>query len=40
MTRGASMNEMQRMIARKLVVHAKYSTAGRLRSGHTDDEDD
>ena len=25
MSRGASVNEMQRMIARKLVVHAKYS---------------
>lgn len=40
MSRGASVNEMQRMIARKLVVHAKYSEQGRLRTGLTDDEED
>jgi len=28
------------MIARKLVVHAKYSVNGRLKTGHTDDEEE
>lgn len=39
MVRGASSNEMQRMIARKLVVHAKYAETDRLKPSESGESD-